>query len=86
MIPVNMRGGRTGPSATGSRCWSRGCPLDERSPRERLARVVAETRALKHSHQAAGMEAIEELGDATFTSLFVEFARATASRGRSTSS
>jgi hypothetical protein len=78
MIPVNIRG--EGDRTVGNRVAMlvARLPLDVRSPRERLERVIAETRALKRSHQSAGMQAIEELGDATFTSLFVEFARATA--------
>jgi diacylglycerol O-acyltransferase / wax synthase len=78
MIPVNIR--RDGDHTVGNRVAMlvARLPLDAGSPRERLARVIGETRGLKRSHQAAGMEAIEEVGDATFTSLFVEFARASA--------
>jgi dihydroorotate dehydrogenase (fumarate) len=50
-------------------------PIDVGDPRERLARVVAETTRVKQSHQAAGIQALEELSDRTFTSLFTEFAR-----------
>jgi len=50
-------------------------PLDAADPRERLARVVAETTRVKQSHQAAGIQALEELSDRTFTSIVTEFAR-----------
>ena len=46
-------------------------PLDERDPRRRLERVVEETRAVKRSHQALGMQTLEELSDRTFTTLLV---------------
>src|SRR5262249_37903440 len=56
-------------------------PLDEPSPRERLARIVAETSHAKRSHPATGIQALEELSDLTVTTLFTEFARlAAASR------
>ena len=50
-------------------------PLDERDPRRRLERVVEETRAVKQSHQALGMQTLEELSDHTFTTLLTQFAR-----------
>jgi hypothetical protein len=50
-------------------------PLDVADPHERLARVVAETTRVKASHQAAGIQALEEVSDRTFTSLFTQFAR-----------
>jgi WS/DGAT/MGAT family acyltransferase len=53
-------------------------PLAEHDPRRRLEAVVAETRAKKGSRQAGGVQAIEELSDATFPTLFIEFARLTA--------
>ena len=78
MMPVNLRAAADRTVGNRVAMLVARLPVGERSPRERLERVISETRALKHSHQAAGMEAIEDIGDATFTSLFVEFARATA--------
>ena len=53
-------------------------PLDEHDPQRRLQRVTQETTALKHSHQAQGVQTIEELSDHTFTTLFTLFARVAA--------
>jgi hypothetical protein len=53
-------------------------PLAERDPQARLARVTQETSGLKRSHQASGVQAIEELSDHTSTTLFMLFARAAA--------
>jgi WS/DGAT/MGAT family acyltransferase len=50
-------------------------PLDERDPCRRLERVVTETRTAKQSHQALGMQTLEELSDRTFTTLLTQFAR-----------
>jgi WS/DGAT/MGAT family acyltransferase len=56
-------------------------PLGAREPGERLARVAQETVTLKRSHQARGVQLIEELGDHSFTTLFTLFGRlAAASR------
>ncbi|HXJ34359.1 MAG TPA: wax ester/triacylglycerol synthase family O-acyltransferase [Candidatus Eisenbacteria bacterium] len=74
MLPVNVR-------AAGEHMGNRVAmivarlPLAARDPRERLARVVAETTRAKGSHQALGMQVLEELSDRTFTTLFTEFAR-----------
>jgi WS/DGAT/MGAT family acyltransferase len=74
MLPVNVRhegehlGNRVAMVAVR-------LPLDIADPRERLARIVAETTRVKQSHQAAGMQALEELADRTFTSIFTQFAR-----------
>jgi WS/DGAT/MGAT family acyltransferase len=78
MLPVNVRD--AGDRDMGNRVASilARLPLEERDPRTRLARVTAATQAAKHSRQAAGMRMIEEIGDRTFASLFVEFARLTA--------
>jgi WS/DGAT/MGAT family acyltransferase len=74
MLPVNVR---SGGQHMGNRVAMMAVrlPLDVADPRERLARVVAETTRVKQSHQAAGIQALEELSDRTFTSLFTEFAR-----------
>lgn len=53
-------------------------PLDERDPLRRLARVVEETTRAKQSKQAAGVQSLEALSDATFTSVMIQFARLTA--------
>jgi diacylglycerol O-acyltransferase len=56
-------------------------PLSARDAGERLARVVDETTVLKRSHQAQGVQMLEELSDHSFTMLFTLFARlAAASR------
>jgi diacylglycerol O-acyltransferase len=78
MLPVNVRDAAD--RSMGNRVASivAQLPLDERDPRRRLERVTAATQTAKRSRQAAGMRMIEEIGDRTFTSLFVEFARLTA--------
>ena len=53
-------------------------PLAERDARMRLAQVSQETQRAKRSHQALGMQVIEELSDWTSTSLLSQFARLTA--------
>lgn len=75
MLPVNVR--PEGDRAPGNRVamMVARLPLEEHDPRTRLARVVAETQGLKRSHQATGVRTIEELGDATLSALFVQFAR-----------
>lgn len=79
MVPVNVRTAATrGHVGNQVAMMVVRLPLDERDARRRLARVVAETRRAKTSSQAAGMQAIEELSDRTFTTLFTEFARLTA--------
>jgi diacylglycerol O-acyltransferase / wax synthase len=55
-------------------------PVAEADPRERLARITAETRQLKGSGQAQGSEALEELSDWTATGLLTGFSRLAASR------
>ena len=74
MLPVNVR---AGDQSMGNRVAMMAVrlPLDAADPRERLARVVAETTRVKQSHQAAGIQALEELSDRTFTSIVTEFAR-----------
>jgi diacylglycerol O-acyltransferase / wax synthase len=74
MLPVNVR---AADEHMGNRVAMMAVrlPLDVADPRERLARVVAETTRVKQSHQAAGIQALEELSDRTFTSLFTQFAR-----------
>jgi WS/DGAT/MGAT family acyltransferase len=78
MLPVNVR-------AKDQRLGNRVAmmvarlPLATAAPAARLSHVIAETSRAKSSHQAAGMQAIEELSDHTFTTLLVEFARLAAS-------
>jgi WS/DGAT/MGAT family acyltransferase len=74
MLPVNVR---TAGEHLGNRVamMSVRLPLDVADPHERLARVVAETTRVKASHQAAGIQALEEVSDRTFTSIFTQFAR-----------
>jgi WS/DGAT/MGAT family acyltransferase len=78
MLPVNVRGGQGEGLGNRVAMLVARLPLDDRDPRTRLEHVIHETRALKRSHQAEGVQAIEELSDATFTTLYVEFARLTA--------
>ena len=75
MLPVNVRD--TSDRDMGNRVASivARLPLAERDPRRRLERVTAATQEAKHSRQAAGMKMLEEIGDLTFTSIFVQFAR-----------
>jgi WS/DGAT/MGAT family acyltransferase len=77
MLPVNVRaaGDHMGNHVA---MMSVRLPLDVADPRERLARVVAETTRVKSSQQAAGIQALEELSDRTFTSIFTQFARVAA--------
>ncbi len=79
MVPVNVRT-TSDRGSMGNRVAMlvARLPLDARDPGERLARVVHETAALKHSHQAAGVQALEELSDHSFTTLFTLFARVAA--------
>jgi WS/DGAT/MGAT family acyltransferase len=74
MLPVNVRGAG---EHLGNRVamMSVRLPIDVADPRERLVRVVSETSRVKQSHQAAGIQALEELSDRTFTSIFTQFAR-----------
>jgi diacylglycerol O-acyltransferase len=74
MLPVNVRGDG---EHLGNRVAMMAVhlPLDVADAHERLARVVAETTRVKGSHQAAGIHALEELSDHTFTSIFTQFAR-----------
>jgi WS/DGAT/MGAT family acyltransferase len=79
MVPINVRD-----QATRREMGNRVAmmlvrlPLEERDPARRLERTVEEARRAKRSRQATGMQTIEELSDATFTTLFSEFARLTA--------
>jgi WS/DGAT/MGAT family acyltransferase len=73
MLPVNVRAGEQLGNHVAMLVAR--LPLDVRDAGERYARVVAETQRAKASHQALGMQAIEELSDRTFTTLLVQFAR-----------
>jgi diacylglycerol O-acyltransferase / wax synthase len=56
-------------------------PLAAGDPAERFAQVTKETATLKRSHQARGIQVLEELSDHSFTTLFTLFGRiAAASR------
>ena len=74
MLPVNIRAGDAQLGNRVAMIVAR-LPLDERDPRRRLERVVEETRVVKQSHQALGMQTLEELSDHTFTTLLTQFAR-----------
>jgi diacylglycerol O-acyltransferase len=78
MVPVNVRNEDTRLD-TGNRVamMVAQLPLHERDPVRRLELTIAETRRIKTSHQARGMQAIEELSDWTFTTLLSAFARLT---------
>ncbi len=82
MVPVNVRG-----SAEHGTLGNRvsfllaRLPLEEHDPRVRLQKVIDVTRKLKSSKQVIGTEALGEISDRTFDSLFVQYAR-TAARSR----
>jgi len=78
MIPVNVRDAVT-QRDVGNRVTMMVAklPIDERDPIRRLQRTVEETRRMKSSRQALGLQTLEELSDWTFTTLFTEFARLT---------
>jgi diacylglycerol O-acyltransferase / wax synthase len=78
MVPVNVRDESSRLDA-GNRVamMVAKLPLQERDPVRRLEMTIAETRRMKASHQARGMQAIEELSDWTFTTLMSAFARLT---------
>jgi len=78
MLPVNVRDASDRDMGNRVASIVARLPLAERDPRRRLECVMAATRAAKHSRQAAGVRMIEEVGDRTFTSLFVQFARLSA--------
>lgn len=79
MVPVNVRNDATRRDV-GNRVAMIvvPLPLGERDPIRRLQRVVEETTRVKASKQAAGIQSIEALSDATLDSLMVSFARLTA--------
>ena len=76
MVPVNVRrkeeAGRLGNRVS---TLAAPLPLDEPDPRRRLARVVETTSALKSSHQAEGVETIEEISEWGLTRLFTQLSR-----------
>jgi WS/DGAT/MGAT family acyltransferase len=76
MVPVNVRT-ETQRGALGNRVsfLVAQLPVDERTPRARMERVIETTQQLKHSKQVFGAEVLEEISDRTFPSLFVQFAR-----------
>jgi WS/DGAT/MGAT family acyltransferase len=75
MLPVNIRGASDRDMGNRVASLVARLPLAERDPRRRLELVTATTQVAKRSRQAAGMKLIEEIGDRTFTSVFVQFAR-----------
>ena len=79
MVPVNVRdaGSRDHVGNRVAMMVVR-LPLDESDPVRRLQRTVAETARVKRSRQAAGMQLIESLSDATFPALMVQMANLTA--------
>jgi WS/DGAT/MGAT family acyltransferase len=79
MVPVNVRAEeQRGHLGNRVAMLVARLPLGEHDPQARLARVTQETGALKRSHQAQGVQTIEELSDHTFTTLFTLFARVAA--------
>jgi WS/DGAT/MGAT family acyltransferase len=76
MIPVNARTAETR-ERLGNKVAMlvARLPLDEPDRRRRLERVIAETRALKRSRQALGIETLEEVSDRVSSGLFVQFGR-----------
>jgi WS/DGAT/MGAT family acyltransferase len=79
MVPINVRDAAT-QRDVGNRVAMMvvRLPLAERDAVRRLERTVEETRRSKRSHQALGIRSIEDLSDATFTTLMSEFGRLTA--------
>jgi diacylglycerol O-acyltransferase / wax synthase len=76
MIPVNVRT-EADRETLGNRITMMVAqlPLAERDPRRRLQRVIETTRELKHSRQALGVRALEDISDWTLTTLFSAFVR-----------
>jgi WS/DGAT/MGAT family acyltransferase len=82
MVPVNVRGS-SDRDEMGNRVAMlvARLPLDAADARERVARVVRETTAMKRSRQASGIQTLEDVSDHSFTTLFTLFGRlAAASR------
>jgi WS/DGAT/MGAT family acyltransferase len=79
MIPVNVRTDETR-ERLGNKVAMvvARLPVDEPDRRRRLERVIAETRAIKRSRQALGVEMLERLSDRISSGLFVQFGRLTA--------
>jgi diacylglycerol O-acyltransferase len=79
MVPINVRDTATRRDV-GNRVAMMvvRLPLAERDTVRRLERTVEETRRAKRSRQALGIQSIEDLSDATFTTLMSEFGRVTA--------
>jgi WS/DGAT/MGAT family acyltransferase len=80
MVPVNTRAASEH-DALGNRIAMlvARLPVAERDSRRRLELVREEMTRLKQSHQAQGVEALENLSDATLYGLFTSFARLSAS-------
>jgi WS/DGAT/MGAT family acyltransferase len=76
MLPVNVRTDADR-EAAGNRVAMlvARLPLDERDPRRRLERVVMETGRMKRSHQALGVQTLEELADRAIPGLFIQYSR-----------
>jgi WS/DGAT/MGAT family acyltransferase len=81
LVPVSTRGaaqrGRLGNRV--STLLAR-LPVDEPDPRQRLLRVIDETRRLKTSGQVQGSEALEEISDWTIAGLLTTVSRLAAAR------
>jgi WS/DGAT/MGAT family acyltransferase len=79
MVPVNVRDAATrGQFGNQVAMLVVPLPIGERSPVRRLERTIEETHKVKRSRQAAGIQSIEALSDATFPALMAQFARLTA--------
>jgi WS/DGAT/MGAT family acyltransferase len=81
MIPVSIRASSER-GALGNRVSQMlaALPLDEANPVRRLQRVVETTQRLKHSHQVAASELIEEFSDWTATAVLTQMIRFAAAR------
>ncbi|HEY2386508.1 MAG TPA: wax ester/triacylglycerol synthase family O-acyltransferase [Candidatus Binatia bacterium] len=78
MVPVNVRDAQTRQDFGNQVAMLViPLPLGERHPARRLERTIEETRRVKRSRQAAGVQMIESLSDATTPALMVQFARLT---------
>lgn len=79
MVPVDVRNAstRSEPGNQVAMLVVR-IPVGDRSPSRRLERTIEETRRVKRSRQASGVQSIEALSDVTSPALMAQFARLTA--------
>jgi diacylglycerol O-acyltransferase len=79
MVPVNIRtGAETGRLGNRMATMTASLPLGESDPCRRLAQVVESMEEVKASHQADGVEVMEEIAEWGLTDLFIQLARLSA--------